>query len=247
MSALAPTIYIWVRTSIDWQDESAVRAQLFPEIEDIVQLWNRSFRLPFHLFRHEVQAIARDNLSRVAGAVCAPWEAIPDGALVVPVDDDDWFAPELAAVIAREWVPGMRGYHWPSRFLEMPIHLRHAAETLRRSLQPGRAPFWLCTTNNYALVKTPGNQALMQDHTRASAWFADGLGERVKHIDASLSLMNRTLGSTTTLVHKRPPCARWKLLLACRRYRRLYRQFAGPELAWSQPYRDRMHQLMESL
>lgn len=246
-SAPAPTIYIWVRTSVDWQDESAFRAQLFPELADSVQLWNRTFRLPFHRFRHEVREIARENLSCVAGAVCAPWEAIPDGALVVPVDDDDWFAPELASVLSREWASGVSGYYWPSRFLEMPTHLKHEADTLRRSLQPGRAPFWLCTTNNYALVKTPDNQVLMQDHTRASAWFAAGHGTRVKEIGASLSLMNRTLGSTTALVHKRPPCARWKLLLASRRYRRLYRRGAAPGLAWSQPYQDRMHQLMDAL
>lgn len=245
--ASAPTIYIWVRTSVDWQDESAFRAQLFPKVAQSVQLWNRTFRLPFHLFRHEVREIARLNLARIEGAVCAHWDAIPDGALVVPVDDDDWFAPELAAVLARELAPGMSGYHWPSRFLEIPIHLRHEADSFRRALLPGKAPFWLCATNNYALVKTPDNQALMQRHTRASEWFTARRGKSVKEIGVPLSLMNRTLGSTTALSYKRPPCARWKLLLACHRYRRLYGRVASPDLAWSQPYRDMMQRLMAAL
>lgn len=247
MSESPPAIYIWVRTSVDWQDETAFYAQLPPKLEDCVQLWNRTFKLPFHLFRYRVQEIARLNLARVEGAVCAPWDAIPEGALVVPVDDDDWFAPTLAATLARESESGISGYHWHSNFLEVPINLRRQAGQLRRWLQPDKPPFWLCATNNYAMIKQVGSQTLLRKHSQASSWFESRRGVAVKEINQQLSLMNRTLSSTTAMDHKRPPFAREKFVLAWHRYRHLYGKRVSPELAWSQPYQEMMGLLLEEL
>jgi hypothetical protein len=247
LSTAAPTIYIWVRPSVEWRDEAAFYAQLPDDLEDKVRLWNQTFKLSYHLFRYKVREIARLNLARVDGAVCASWEAIPIGALVVPVDDDDWFAPHLASALFAAQVPGISGYHWRSHFLEVPIHLRHQVDQVRRWLQPGKPSYWLCATNNYAVIKRADNQAHLQDHTKASAWFASEGRNAVKDIAQSLSLMNRTIGSHTAMEYKRPPLARGKLLLARYRYQRRYRQVAGPELAWAEPYQQMMALLMDEL
>lgn len=240
-------IYIWIRSTLDWQDEAAFRAQLPPHLVEPVELWNSQFKLPYHLFRQRLHQIAEINHSRVEGAEVAEWDNIPDGALVVPVDDDDWFAPDLAATLAREREPGIPAYYWPSRFLEVPLHLRHQAGRIRRRLFPATPPVWLCTTNNYAMVKSAGNRLLLEKHGPASRWFLANMQSSVKKIERPLSLMNRTLGSATALDRKRAPFARGKMLLAYHRYRQLYRGKAPPELAWSQPYRDMMANLMREL
>jgi len=90
----SPSVCIWVRTAIDWADEAALPARLEPAFPPKLELWNETFSIPYHRFRHEVCEIARLNLSRVAGATVRPWEEIPDGAIVLPVDDD-WFAPDI--------------------------------------------------------------------------------------------------------------------------------------------------------
>jgi hypothetical protein len=114
-------IYIWVRATADWSDEAAVNAQLPPAFAGKVALWNRTFSIPYHRFRHRLCEIAARNHAAIAGAVRAGWDEIPDGALVVPVDDDDWFAPDLAARLTAAWRPGVEGIHWARDFLQVPI------------------------------------------------------------------------------------------------------------------------------
>jgi hypothetical protein len=141
----------------------------------------------------------------------------------------------------------MDGYHWRSNFLEVPIHLRHQAGQIRRWLQPDRPAYWLCATNNYAMIKHADSQVFLCSHSQASTWFAVRRGGAVKEIDASLSLMNRTLSSTTAMEQKRPPFARERMVLGWYRYRQLYSRPVSPELAWSQPYQDLMGLLLEEL
>lgn len=240
-------IYIWIRSTLDWENEAAFKAQLSSRLVDAVELWNRTFNIPYHLFRHRLRQIAHLNHTRVDGAKCTEWEAIPDGNLVVPVDDDDWFAPGLATTLAREQEEGISAYFWPSNFLEVPVHLQHQAGRIRRTLFPSTPNRFLCTTNNYAMVKGPEIQALLRKHTHASLWFESNMNSAVKEIGEPLSIMNRTLGSVTSLAQKRPPFAREKLLLGLHRYRHVYSKRASPELAWSQLYREMMAALIQEL
>jgi hypothetical protein len=76
--------------------------------------WDATFTVPYRAFRSELRRIAHLNLSSVEGATCAAWDAIPDGALVAPVDDDDWFAPDLVTVLGARHDPEAVAYRWPS-------------------------------------------------------------------------------------------------------------------------------------
>lgn len=235
-------IYLVVRKTTEWRDEAAVRAQ-FPEgFAPLVDLWDATFSLPYHLFRHELKTIAELSWSRVAGATRVPREDVPEGGVIVPTDDDDWFSPELAASI--EAVPGAAGWYWPSRFLELPIHLRHRLGKLRRRLFPWVRPRWLCTTNNYAFVNGAVPPRILDSHMRASDWFV-GHPAEVRRLDAPLSVMNRSLASVTTLVYG-GPVTRAGLLRKYARYRKLYRA-PPPDLAWSAPYVEAMAELMGRL
>jgi hypothetical protein len=240
-------IYIWVRTTMNWEDERAFLAQARPEIRPRVAVWNETFSIPFHLFRHRVWQIARENLSRVEGAVCAGWEEIPDGALVVPVDDDDWFAPNVAEVLEGEYDPGATAYRWVSSFIEVPIHFPHRLGLIRRRIFPGTRPRYVCTTNNYAMVKSPETKDLLRSHPRASRWAEAQEAGVVKRIDQRLSVMNRTLASQTTLGVGRAMIRRSRLIWKFHRYKRLYRRLDLSHLPWSRPYVAMMRDLMDEL
>lgn len=240
-------IYLWTRSTLDWQDEEAFWRQLRPELLEPVRLWNRSFRLPFHLFRHRLRQLSLANLREVRGAELADWDAIPEGALVVPIDDDDWLAPDLAEQLAAVSSPEWQAYRWISGFLEVPTTLRHELGLVRRRWLSETPPRHLFHTNNYAMPKTAENAPLLGRHTLADRHFKAGALPRVRYLNASASLMNRTMASTTTLWSIRGVLGPLRLALKERRYRRLYSGPVPNELAWSAPYRDAMAQLMREL
>jgi hypothetical protein len=244
-------IYIWIRRTVDWEDEDAALAQLTdPWLKPKVPLWNATFNITYQRFRHRVAEIARLNHSRVAGAERADWDQIPDGALVLPVDDDDWFAPDAARVLEAERDLETPAYLWPSRWLEVPINTGHRLHLLRRRLLPSTPPKWLCGTNNYAIVKGEGAQEPLGNHIRASRWFEDRLahgGASVKRIERELGVANRTLASQTTLSQTRRQIRRSELVRKYRRYRKLYGRPPPDDLAWSRPYVAMMDELMGKL
>jgi hypothetical protein len=238
-------IYIWVRTKIDWDDEEAFLGQLKEAFRPKVEVWNATFTIPYHVFRREVREIARLNLSRVENAVCAPWEEIPEGGLVLPVDDDDWFAPDVAAVLEAHRNPDAICYRWTASFLEVPRDLRHRLYLARRRLLPFTPERWFCSTNNYALVKQGGDDGLARKHIRASHYFTHEGKDRVKTLERRLSLMNRTLGSQTSIAFGRPNVARSQLVSKLERYRRLYRSAGLDGLDWAHPYVEAMAELTD--
>jgi hypothetical protein len=241
-----PALHVWVRTAIDWSDEPAVLAQMSPSMRAKVATWDATLSLPYHVFRHRVCEIARLNLAALADIVITDWDDIPDGALVVPVDDDDWFAPDLAAALHAARRDGAAGYLWPSSFIEVPVDRTHIVGVARRRLIPGTRPRYVCTTNNYALHRTPETQDLARSHVRASRW-VDADPQRFVRLEQHLSAMNRTLASQTTLGLRRAAISPARLRAKLRRYRRLYHRPLPAELGWCEPYVARMATLMDEL
>jgi hypothetical protein len=242
-------IYICVRQTTDWTDEAGFWAQLPPQFRPTVEIWNATFKTPYHLFRHRLREIARMNLARVRNAVCADWDDVPQGALVLPVDDDDWFAEDVVLAVEKAAAPAFGGYRWESTFLEVPINLGHRLYLLKRRLLH-TPPKWICTTNNYAIVKTPESQTLFTSHIRASEWFHRHAAQ-VKTLDGRWSIMNRSLASRTSLgiVHPETcrPIRTGTLLRKYRQYKELYRRPPGSELQWCRPYVRMMDDLMREL
>lgn len=235
-------IYIVIRKTLDWADEAAFRAQIPDEMRAGIETWNATFDMPYHEYRRELKQIAQLNLARIPGTACVSQSEIPEGAVAVPVDDDDWFAPGLAGEL-RKSLSDYSGCYWPSRFLELPISLPHRLGLIRRKLFPSMKPRWLCTTNNYAVVYGPKTADLLSSHVRASHWFLAHPSVVIRIVQP-LSLMNRTLASTTQL-RSRP--SRALLLRKHRRYLKLYERPAPPDLAWCEPYLAMMLDLHSQL
>ena len=239
-------VRIWVRATMDFDDEEAFRGQLLPRLREPIALWDATFEMPWRVFRSRLRGIARGNLERIEGAQIATWDGIPEGALVLPCDDDDWFRPDVAAVVEEAMQPGMAGLRWRSSFLEVPRDFRHLLGTYRRQVKGYRRQF-LCTTNNHALFASEASKPLMIDHMQASEWVATQPPDDVPFLRERMSLQNRTIASQTSLVPQRTTIGRRHLLRKLGRYRRLYARPLPADLAWAQPYADQVGALMEEL
>ncbi|HEY8156322.1 MAG TPA: hypothetical protein VII72_19485 [Myxococcota bacterium] len=238
-------LHICIRGGLAWHDEAAVAAALLPFLRPKVELWNATFELPYAGFRVRLARIARENLSRVENAKITLPEALPPGALVVPLDDDDWLSPEIGARLLAEQAGSPQGYHWNRYLLEAPRRPRRfpwARERRWADTSPHT-----CGSNNYAIRNLPELAMGIQSHTRASAFFDANPG-RVKRLDAWLSLQNRTLASRSMLGEGDRPLTRDALIEKFRRYRSLYDRTRLPrELAWAQPSLIAMMELMHEL
>jgi len=248
-------INVVVRRTTDWGNEAVFRAQLPENMRAGVAVWNATFDMPYHLFRRELKRIAEINLSRVQNARCLPLEEVPPGALAVPVDDDDWFSPDLARVLEAGFPSERSGGYWPSRFLEVPISFAHQVGLMlpgsfvtqlfliRRAIFPSARPKWLCMTNNYAVRMGPETAPLLLSHVLATQWFL-AHPSAIQRIEQPLSLMNRSLASMTQL-WSRP--SRALLLRKFRRYQTLYAKPPPAEVAWCEPYVAMMRHLTAEL
>jgi len=245
---LTPPLHICVRITVDWGDEAAFRAQLNPAFSPKVDAFNSTFRLPYHAFRQEMREIAQANLEQVQGAVLSKWEEVPDGALVAPVDDDDWFAPQLVEAIQAAANHEVLGLNWPQSAIELPINNQHRRRLLLRRLIPGLGPRWFCATNSYVIRKGSVDPSCFTGHVAASSWFQQN-PERIRVVHQRLSLHNRSLASITSLNFGKPSITPAQLRRRCRAYRRLYRRWhrVPPGLEWCLPFLQQMEVLMARL
>ncbi|MGH7789793.1 MAG: hypothetical protein ACRERC_23195 [Candidatus Binatia bacterium] len=243
---MKPLLHIVVRRTTDWTDEAIVRAQLPDGFAPLVDLWNDTFDMPYHRFRQQLKEIAQANHACVDGAVAATLDEVPPGALIAPVDDDDWFSPEMARVVGEHRDGRYRGYRWHSRFLEVPPNLDQRLGVWRRRLFRTPRP-WVCTTNNYVIEHMPGVEPIVDTHIDASAWFVQNEA-LVKVLDASLSLQNRNLASQTALLFRSGTMmTRSRLVRRHRQYRALYAKPPRALPAWCRPPIARMAALMHAL
>lgn len=234
-------IHICVRQTLAWQDEALVRAHINPRFRQKFETWNETFTMPYHLFRVHLREIAADNLRRVAGTVVSDISRVPEGDIVVPIDDDDWLAPDLAARITPHLNAAAVLIVWERLALERTPWLRSARRWAGRAL---RRPDYPCKTNNYAVRWRHDRLDITLNHVRASE-HAGAHPSDVAKIGGTLAIQNRSLASQTTLAWKRPAIRRAELIQLFHAHRTIYARWRpSPTLEWATPYVARMNDLM---
>ncbi len=240
-----PLIHVCIRETLDWHDASLVAARILPRFRRKFDVWNDTFTMPYHLFRDRLKAITMLSVSRIDGAVLSRIDDVPRGDLIVPLDDDDWLAPDLAVRLHQFHQDETAGYLWVREALEY----RSVLAELRAHVGPlvGRPDRWLCKTNNYAVRNEPRFVPLALNHMRASEYF-DSHPSDVTRIAATLGMQNRTLASQTSLDPGRPTISKRKVSALLGKYRAVYRAWTPtPPLDWAVPYVELMRRLMDDI
>lgn len=179
--------YIVLRASPDWLnfnlDDSRVFCKKLGMSEDLIvsfaDRWQRTFRMDFREFRHEMKQIALATI-----AVCRNCQLLAsfdlrmkpaDDDLFVFMDDDDWIAPGLFETLRALDAP-RDGFLWGS------IHLGKFLVDLPRiplgtPVLHKRALLDVVSTNNYGMtgraIKRLGIQAIFE-HYRAQETLGAG-------------------------------------------------------------------------
>ena len=271
----AETVYICIRRTADWKDTAGYRARLIAGFVPHVNAWDATFRTSYREFRAAIADITMDSLRAVRGAVIAPYDDVPEGAIVMPCDDDDWTAPHAAEVLAEFFAGAHDRAVWTQTVLQVPLDWMHAVKIRAGKVWPRlNPPRWFCSTNNYALRKREGNYNFFMNHSMASKELAADPG--LLRIHRRLTLQNRNLASKTSMVGVRypyyalvngvvrlanlndpaheiresvPPRSSRHLLRKFEKYRRLYDRYVpqDPDLEWATPYVHAMRDLTLSL
>jgi hypothetical protein len=161
------------------------------QMNDIVDLWDSTFRVSYFDIRQQMKQLAKSNLMAVHNAQIVDLSAfrVEGAEAICFVDDDDWFAPDLAEHL--DWTLGYDGVIWThvaAGFLTCP---------LQRWL-PGESEL-LCFTNNYAISAEYASKNGIGHITEH--WQADGVFRslRIGTSPLPLSVANKHPGSVVFL------------------------------------------------
>jgi len=215
--------YVIMRQSPQWRAFDLDNTRRFlakinwPEdmIIEFASAWNASFSVSFLEFRARVKEISIDNflsiddsvlvfLSQHQGdsALKALEDAIPEDAIVLFSDDDDWFHPQIFRRIQnRIWADGCYWDHLFTGLIEVEIPAQNLRNVtlLRRKGEP------MLFTNNYALtgaaVRRLGLKQVAEHYDTQTAIREQWL--KIDPVEAYLSAANKHPCSSTAIYHNR--------------------------------------------
>jgi hypothetical protein len=231
-------VRLMVRTSADWRsmDPAAFKSQsdqtptkpIGAAVQgDVFELWDQAFVMPFFDYRAALQDLATETHARAGADVVSvgldeevrwhssfeEWWRSQDEEILVTVDDDDFFQPDLG-LLGEQFDDGVNLVLWPQVILGF---------FKGSSLSFKWAPMPVTLQNNWAIRKSfltanfssEGGRHLLAHHAFANEKLADVLGidnERlalrrlralvhpsVKFISPPFGLHNAHIGSISVL------------------------------------------------
>ncbi len=166
------------------------------------------------------------------------WDDIPEGALVMPTDDDDWFAPHAAEALERMRPPDITAYVWEASFAETP-------DVVRPPPLPHPPRAVALDAAGMELLHQQLRDGEEREHLRparrshaASAWVDGAAPGEVLYLPDRLSMVNRTIASRTQLSagDRSHPSTPAEMRRKLARYRRRYGRIDLSDAPWARPY-----------
>lgn len=215
-------LVIWERTEINWQSidmESFFEQgnKIFKRYEALLRFsipaWNSAFTLEYPQFRAGLQSIARDNRRDISGVddiirgesdFAQYIASAADDTIIVPVDDDDWFAPDLAKLKVLFKDNHFRYVIWPQLIIG-PKRTDYLYRVLKMPAED------IPQTNNFAftvgMFKEYNYQeleAILPYHTFLGRKFL--MKNKPVHIPGLFSVYCKTVGSISFMETRRNTC-----------------------------------------
>jgi hypothetical protein len=223
-------IIISPRTTFEWLDP---QKKIWDRFLIYEEFWNsHKFNLTYREYRYNLQQIARDNLLDIKNGVVGEPE---EGELCIPVDDDDWFSPEL--IVELEKCIGENDYcYWNS------------TELCRGQITDGTNHWCLyCKTNNYCFRYNKSVNDVFKNHGVADKEFANRKQSPL-YINQKLNMVNRNVGSATFFLGKELEDIDLEgAIEETLEYLREDRIYSNPYIAWAEPYINKYRVLVENL
>ena len=208
LSDVNEKVVVVQRQTLDWGNISDARfkessksfCQLWGKPEDLVyrmkQLWDDTFGIGYFETRQAVKSIAESNIHSLRDIEYVPYcgyNNIPDeAAYYLFIDDDDWFSPDIAAVIRGIDRNQYDGILWHIGIIGSP----KLDEAVLIWGMGGR-----CMTNNYALSSDwlDGLRRLPEVLQHAPAVKTFSQLDRKLQLDRVLSVTNKNPCSSVSL------------------------------------------------
>ena len=130
-------------------------------------------------------------------------DEVPDDAVVVPIDPNDWLAPELARRIEAARDTACIAWHWRREVLSVPHEDGRKGLSLWRRRRRRSEPD-LCGGCNYAITNRTAFAAVIASPHSASDYFAAN-GNFVRELPQTLGIENRSLASRSSLAPASTP------------------------------------------
>lgn len=97
---------IYLRKTQDWRKERHFKMpgylkQFGEKPDELIRIWNKAFAIDYFEFRARLKEIAISNwrLPFITGPIEKLFHKLDDNQLILPVDDDDWFHPDLKEIL----------------------------------------------------------------------------------------------------------------------------------------------------
>lgn len=163
-------VIIFLRSHVDWQSirlenymqqergAPGVDEPYLARLEPRLKMWSETFGMSWFRYRNELRKIHAVNIDGVRGvdAVVRSFSTLQrlnwttEPTWVLPIDDDDWYAPKVADHV-RQYDPGTYHFqYWPIvRYMQVLAPTEPDEAVV--SLQEPFANYDFCLTNMYAV------------------------------------------------------------------------------------------------
>lgn len=206
------TLHVVIRATLDWK-RSGYEQLDSPFMRETARLWDSTFRLDYMACRARIRNIAeRAHRARANVRVHSntiDLDAVRARDMVLLCDDDDWYSPNLGAVLAAQhgaggrelllWADGAIGiydlksaYHKPGAPLMVLMR--------ERGVGAEHGQKYLVRSNNYAV---PGALLQHQPEILKELWFHDGAERYIARTNLATTRIHSPLSVVT-----RHPCSK---------------------------------------